>query len=180
MVSTVLTEESDFKEGLERLKEIFDGTYPLYTRRWRHARLKQKPEEDFLAWKARHYVSFCNAKMTEMSDEDHMVLSLLIGTKEGKIKSKITSKNNPSMKEVDEIARSERCIANIKDQTSTSSNEKAYRAEGFFRKECNKCKDTSHLARNCTKRLWCESCRDDRHNFGAWFVKTELEIKREK
>ena len=52
MISTVLTDESDFKEGLERLREIFDETYPLYTRRWRHVRMKQKPDEDFLAWKA--------------------------------------------------------------------------------------------------------------------------------
>ena len=91
--------------------------------------------------------------MTEMSDEDHMVLSLLLGTKEGKIKSKITSKNNPTMKEVEEIARSEMCIASIKDQTGTSPSERAYRAEGSFKKECNRCRDTSHLARKCTKKL---------------------------
>ena len=118
MVTIMLTDGSDFKEGLERLKEIFDSIYPLYTRRWRHVKLKQKPEEDFLAWKARHYVSFCNAKMTEMSDEDHMVLSLLMGTREGRIKSKIASKNNPSMEEVEEIARSEGNTENIRRKQS--------------------------------------------------------------
>ena len=179
MLSIMLTDQSDFKEGLERLKEIFDNTYPLYTRRWRHMRMKQKQDEDFLAWKARHYISFVNAKMTEMNEEDHMVLSLLLGTKEGKIKSKITSKSNPTMKEVEEIARSEMCIASIKDQTGTNPNERAYRAEGAIKKECNRCRDTTHLARKCTKKLWCEACKDDRHTFGAWFCKSKDKDKRD-
>ena len=111
--------------------------------------------------------------MTEMSDEDHMVLSLLLGTKEGKIKSKITSQKNPTMKEVENVARSEMCIASIKDQTSINPSDRAYRAEGSFKKECNRCRDTSHLARKCTKKLWCESCKSDRHNFGAYFCKSK-------
>ena len=49
-------------------------------------RLKQGTDEEFFAWKARHYMSFQNAKMTEMTDEDHLILSLVFGTKEGKIK----------------------------------------------------------------------------------------------
>ena len=127
----------------------------------------------FFAWKVRHFVSFCNAKMTEMSDEDHMILSLTLGTKEGKIKSNITTLRNPTIKEIDNIARSEVYAANIKEQTSVNPNDRTYSAEGAIKKECNKCMDTSHLTTKCKKKLWCEPCKNDRHTFGALYCKNK-------
>ena len=156
---------------MTRLREIFDETNPLYTRRWKHVKMRQKPDEEFLAWKARHYVSFINAKMTEMSDEDHMVLSLLLGTKEGKIKSKITSLTNPTMKEVENIARTEMSIASIKDATSGDHGDRAYRAEGNFKKECHRCSDNNHLSKQCTRKLWCDPCKSKSHNYGSHFCR---------
>lgn len=142
MLVTHLTEESEFSEGLTRLKEIFDSIYPLYTRYWKHMRMKQKDDKDFFAWKARHYVSFHNAKMSEMRDKDHLILSLVCGTKEGKIKSKITTLRDATMAQIDDIARAVNCIASIKEQTNSPPNQRAYKADvvgdGFLKKECNK------------------------------------------
>ena len=117
-------------------------------------------------------MSFTNAKMAEMTDEDHLILSLVYGTKDGKIKSKITSLRNATMTQIDDIARAETCIANIKEQTRSPPNHIAYKAN-TQRKECKRCKDTSHLWRSCDgKKLWCEPCRISGYVFGAIFCRS--------
>jgi hypothetical protein len=98
-----------------------------------------------------------------------MVLSLLLGTKDGKIKSKITSLKDPTMKQVEDAARTEMCIANIKEHTTTNPGDRAYRTEGFVKKECNKCRGTDHFARSCKKKLCCNPCGSNKHVFGAFF-----------
>ena len=100
--------------------------------------------------------------------KDHLILSLVFVTKEGKIKSKITTLRKATMKEIDDIARAENCIASIKDQTNSPPNHRAYKSDGITKKECNKCRDTSHLATKCNKKkLWRNLCKSTGHIFGA-------------
>ena len=78
--------------------------------------------------------------MKELAHEDHYILSLIAGIKEGKIKQKITTFSSASIAAIDNITITENCIANIKEQTQSPLNERSYKidhpGEGAIKKEC--------------------------------------------
>merc|ERR1712015_219470 len=157
MIEKSIKESDDFEDGLIKLERIFNERNPLQSKRWKHMKLRQKAGEDFFKWRERHLNSFQDAKMEEINTEEFMILSLVSKTNEGIIKKRIEMLKNPTMKDVEEIAKFE--LRDVEDTSEDSYNEEnirktsrvhevkeieetkantGARSKLFEKKECNK------------------------------------------
>merc|ERR1712105_400527 len=123
MMEESIKESDDFNDGLYKLKKIFNERNPLQSKRWKHMKLRQKAGEDFFKWQERHFNSFQDAKMDKIDTEEFMILSLISKTRDGILKKKIEKLMNPTMKDIEEIAKIE--LYDVEDTSEDSYNEES-------------------------------------------------------